>query len=79
VTNWIYGGLLLTPFALLIPIGLGLPRGHVWPALISLPLVVFLINEFVHAAHEPGLNRILAQTVQTQALFGLLLCVGLFI
>jgi len=44
-----------------------------------LPLVVFLINEFVHAAHEPGLNRILAQTVQTQALFGLLLCVGLFI
>ena len=79
VTNWIYGGLLLTPFALLIPIGLRLPRGHVWPALISLPLVVFLINEFVHAAHEPGLNRILAQTVQTQALFGLLLCVGLFI
>ena len=79
VTNWIYAGLLLTPFALLIPIGLHLPRGHVWPALISLPLVVFLINEFVHAAHEPGLNRILAQTVQTQALFGLLLCVGLFI
>jgi 1,4-dihydroxy-2-naphthoate octaprenyltransferase len=76
VTNWIYAGLLLTPFALLVPIGLHLPRGHVWPALVSLPLVAFLINEFILAAHERGLNRILAQTVQTQALFGLLLCVG---
>jgi 1,4-dihydroxy-2-naphthoate octaprenyltransferase len=78
VTNWIYAGLLLAPFALLVPISSHLPRGHVWPALVPLPLVVFLINEFVHAAHEHGLNRILGQTVQTQALFGLLLCVGLF-
>ena len=78
VTKWIYAGLLLAPFALLVPIGLQLPRGHVWPAFVSLPLVTFLITEFVREPDERGLNRVLGQTVQAQALFALLLCVGLF-
>lgn len=76
-TNWIYAALLVAPFALLVPIASALPRGHVWPALLSLPLVALLINRFIHEPREPGLNRILGQTVQIQALFALLLCLGL--
>jgi 1,4-dihydroxy-2-naphthoate octaprenyltransferase len=78
LTNWIYAGFVLAPFALLVPIGLQLPRGHIWPAFVSLPVVAFLISEFVRERDERGLNRVLGQTVQTQMLFALLLCVGLF-
>jgi 1,4-dihydroxy-2-naphthoate polyprenyltransferase len=76
-TNWIYAAMMLVPFLLLIPIGSALPRGHVWPALMSLPLVVLLISQFIHGPRGRGLNRILGQTVQIQALFSLLLCLGL--
>jgi 1,4-dihydroxy-2-naphthoate octaprenyltransferase len=77
VTNWIYTALMLAPFALLVLVGSELPRGHAWPALMSLPLVALLINQFIHETRERGLNRILGQTVQVQALFGFLLCLGL--
>jgi len=69
--------MVLAPFALLAPIGSELPHGHVWPALMSLPFVVLVIKRFVHEPRERGLNRVLGQTVQAQALFGLLLCLGL--
>jgi 1,4-dihydroxy-2-naphthoate octaprenyltransferase len=77
ITKCIYAAMVLAPFALLAPIGSALPRGHVWPALMSLPFGALLINRFIHEPRERGLNRVLGQTVQVQALFGLLLCLGL--
>ena len=77
VTIWIYAGLMLLPFALLPALGHGLPRGRVWPALLALPLVLLLIHRFAHEPRGPGFNSILAQTVQIQVLFSLLLCLGL--
>jgi len=79
MTKWIYAAMVLAPFALLAPIGSALPRGHVWPALMSLPFGALLINRFIHEPRERGLNRVLGQTVQVQALFGLLLCLGLML
>jgi 1,4-dihydroxy-2-naphthoate octaprenyltransferase len=76
VTTWIYAALMLVPFALLLPIGQALPHGHVWPALIPLPLTAILIYRFVREARGRGFNRILVRTVQIQSLFGLLLSLG---
>jgi 1,4-dihydroxy-2-naphthoate polyprenyltransferase len=78
-TKWIYAALMLVPFGLLIPMGSNLPRGHVWPALILLPLVGLLINQFMNEPPGHGLNRILGQTVQIQALFSLLFSLGLIL
>jgi len=77
MTAWIYAGLILMPFALLPVIGRALPHGHVWPALIALPLALLLIYRFSHEPPGKGFNRILVQTVQVQTLFGLLLGLGL--
>jgi len=79
MTNWIYAVMMLIPFVLLIPIGHGLPRGHAWPAVVSLPLAAVLINRFVHEPHGAGFDRMLGQTVQVQTLFSLLLSVGLLL
>lgn len=76
-TAWIYAGLMLLPFALLPLIGRGLPHGHVWPALVTLPLTLALIYRFMREPRGRGFNRILVWTVQIQMLFGLLLSVGL--
>lgn len=77
ITGWIYSGSMLLPFTLLPLIGHELPRGHVWPALVALPLTLVLIYRFLHEPPGRGFNRILVQTVQIQFLFGLLLCLGL--
>ena len=77
VTSWIYAGLMLAPFGLLLPIGDALTRGYVWPALIPLPLAGVLINRFAREPRGRGFNRILVQTVQIQGLFSLLLALGL--
>jgi 1,4-dihydroxy-2-naphthoate octaprenyltransferase len=74
---WIYAGLMLFPFALLVPISDALPRGHVWPALIVLPLALALIHCFIREPRGRGFNRILVRTVFTQSLFGALLALGL--
>jgi len=76
-TSWIYAGLMLFPFALLLPIGDRLPRGFVWPALIALPVALGMIYYFVREPRGRGFNRILVQTVLTQFLFGMLLSLGL--
>jgi 1,4-dihydroxy-2-naphthoate octaprenyltransferase len=78
-TAWIYAGLMLLPFALLPLIGRALPHGHVWPALITLPLTLALIYRFMGEPRGRGFNRILVWTVQIQFLFGLLLSVGLLL
>ena len=77
VTNWIYAFMMLVPFGLLLPLGSALPRGHVWLALIPLPLAGLLINRFAHERRGRGFNQILVQTVQIQALFSVLLSLGL--
>jgi 1,4-dihydroxy-2-naphthoate polyprenyltransferase len=76
-TAWIYAGLMLLPFALLPPISRALPHGHVWPALLALPLTLALIYRFTREPPGHGFNRILVWTVQVQCLFGLLLSIGL--
>ena len=76
-TSWIYAALMLLPFVLLPAIAQTLSRGHVWPALIPLPLAAVVIYRFAHQPRGPGFNRILAQTVQIQALFSALLSLGL--
>jgi 1,4-dihydroxy-2-naphthoate polyprenyltransferase len=77
LTNWIYAGLMLLPFPLLFLIGRALPRGHVWPALIALPLAGVLIQRFIHEPRGRGFNVILVRTVFFQLLFSLLLSLGL--
>ncbi len=79
IAIWIYAGLMLFPFALLLPIGQALPRGHVWPAFIALPLAAMLIYRFVHEPRGRGFNRILVRTVLTQVLFSVLLTLGLIL
>ena len=58
-TVWVYTGLMLLPFALLAPIAHALPRGHVWPALMALPVALALIYRFIHEPRGRGFNRIL--------------------
>ena len=76
-TTWIYAGLMLGPFILLLPIAQVLPRGHVWPALLVLPLAGSLIYKFAREPCGRGFNAILVQTVLLQAMFSVLLSVGL--
>lgn len=77
LTVWFYAGLMLAPFAMLPLLGDNLPRGHVWPTLLALPLALALIRRFAIEPPGPGFNRILVRTAQIQFLFGLLLCLGL--
>jgi 1,4-dihydroxy-2-naphthoate octaprenyltransferase len=79
VTSWIYAAMMLVPFALLLPIGQALPRGHTWPALLALPLAAALIYRFGRECPGGGFNRILVQTVKIQSLFSMLLSVGLLL
>ncbi len=76
-TAWVYAALMLAPFGLLFAIGVALPSGYVWLALLALPPVVALIYQFVREPRGRGFNRILVQTVKIQLLFSLLLSVGL--
>ena len=76
-TDWIYAGMMLLPFALLVPIGRALPHGHVWPALIALPPTLVLIYRFMREPPGRGFNRILVWSVQIQLAFSLLLSLGL--
>ena len=77
VTTWIYAALMLAPFGLLLPIARALPHGHVWPALLALPLAALLIYKFAYEPRGRGCNRILVQTVLVQSLFSVLLSMGL--
>jgi 1,4-dihydroxy-2-naphthoate polyprenyltransferase len=76
---WIYAALMLFPFALLLPIGEALPRGHVWPALMVLPLALGLIHCFIREPRGRGFNRVLVRTVLMQLFFGALLSLGLIV
>jgi 1,4-dihydroxy-2-naphthoate polyprenyltransferase len=77
IATWVYAGLMLLPFALLLPIGQALPHGHVWPAFVALPLALAMIHCFMREPRGRGFNRILVRTVLTQLLFGASLSLGL--
>jgi 1,4-dihydroxy-2-naphthoate octaprenyltransferase len=77
VTVWLYAGVMLFPFAMLPLLSDNLPRGHIWPTLIALPLALALIYRFAHEPPGWGFNHILVQTAQVQLIFSLLLCLGL--
>jgi 1,4-dihydroxy-2-naphthoate polyprenyltransferase len=79
LTAWIYTAQILVPFALVVLLDYQLPRGRAWPALLALPLALRLIHQFWNEPRGRGFNRILAQTAQTQAVFGLLLVLGLLL
>jgi len=76
-TIWIYAALMLIPFAFLPLLARDLPRGHVWPALITLPWALVLIRRFAWTPRGPRFNRILFETVQCQLAFSLLFSIGL--
>jgi 1,4-dihydroxy-2-naphthoate polyprenyltransferase len=78
-TTIIYAAMMFVPFVLLLALGAALPRGHIWPAFIALPFTVLLIAHFARKPGGRGFNRILVQTVQIQALFSVLLALGLLL
>ncbi len=76
-TAWLYAGMMLLPFAMLPLLGEHLPRGHVWPPLITLPPTLAVISRFAREPPGRGFNRILVETAQIQLAYGVLLCLGL--
>jgi 1,4-dihydroxy-2-naphthoate octaprenyltransferase len=79
MTTWVYAALMLVPFGLLLPIGLGAPSSFVWVALLALPFAGLSIYHFAVEPRGRGFNRILVETVKAQMLFSLLLSVGLLL
>ncbi len=77
MTPWIYAALVALPFALLPLIAREIPRGHVWPALVALPLAAALIRRFAVEPRGPVFNQVMVQTVQLQLLYSALLALGL--
>lgn len=78
-THWLYGVLMLLPFALLPLLARDLLRGEPWPALLALVPALPLIARFAREPRGAGFNAILARTVQVQMLFAVLLCGGLIL
>ena len=71
--------LMIAPFALLAPLGALLPHGLPWLAMAPLPAALWLSWRLALEPRGPLLNRILAQTAQTQLAYGLALCLGLLL
>jgi len=74
----LYAGLMLGPFALLAALA-PLAGAHVWLALAAAPLAGGVIWRFWREPVGEKFNAILAQTAQVQAVFALLLCLGLLL
>jgi 1,4-dihydroxy-2-naphthoate polyprenyltransferase len=72
----LYAGLVLSPFLLLRPVASLLPSTHAQAAFLAAPLAVWLVWRFFREPPGPGFNPILAATAQCQALFALLLSLG---
>lgn len=79
LSGWLYGLLMLTPFALLPPLGGLLPQGHPALAFAALPLALWMAHRFAREPMGRGFNLILGRTAQVQLAFGLLLCGGLLL
>lgn len=70
-----YGLLLLTPFALLLPLQLA-SGGLAWLPLLLLPWAISLLRRFVRQAPGPAFNKLLAETARLQLVYALLLGLG---
>jgi 1,4-dihydroxy-2-naphthoate octaprenyltransferase len=56
-----------------------LTGGHVWLALAAAPLAGGMVWRFWREPVGENFNAILAQTAQVQAVFAMLLCLGLLV
>ncbi|PPQ40253.1 1,4-dihydroxy-2-naphthoate prenyltransferase [Rhodoblastus acidophilus] len=74
--RWLFAAMMLAPFALLAPLAGAAPPNHMVVALGALPLAAMQARRLFVERPGPGLNGLLAQTAQTQALFSVLLCLG---
>lgn len=70
-----YGLLLLSPFALLLPLQLA-SGGLAWLPLLLLPWAISLLKRFVRQAPGPAFNDLLAETARLQLAYALLLGLG---
>lgn len=77
MSKWLYAGMMLAPFFLLLPLGAALPGGNPWVAWGAVPLAALMILRFWREPPGPAFNRILGQTAQVQLVYGVLLCAGL--
>jgi 1,4-dihydroxy-2-naphthoate octaprenyltransferase len=77
LTIMIFAGLMLLPFTLLPLIDRHITHGHVWPALLALPLALAMIYRFSQEPRGQAFNRILVQTAQVEFAFSALLTIGL--
>jgi 1,4-dihydroxy-2-naphthoate octaprenyltransferase len=75
-SRWLYASLMLSPFALLVPLARLLPDANVAPALLSLPLALLAVVRFFREPAGPGLNAQLGLTAHVQLAFALLICIG---
>lgn len=79
-TRWEYALLMLTPFALLLPLALlTRPRAALLLPLLALPLALSLVRRFWRETPGPVFNVLLARTARFQVLFALLLCLALML
>jgi 1,4-dihydroxy-2-naphthoate octaprenyltransferase len=72
----LYAALMLSPFLLVPALARILPSGHPQAAFLAAPLAVWLVWRFFREPPGPGFNLLLAATAQCQALFALLLSLG---
>jgi 1,4-dihydroxy-2-naphthoate octaprenyltransferase len=80
-SRWEYALLMLSPFALLVPLALSL-QGSAAALLVSLlplPMAIALVHRFWHEPPGPAFNPLLARTAQFQVLFSLALCVAVLL
>jgi 1,4-dihydroxy-2-naphthoate octaprenyltransferase len=73
-----YGLLMLLPFTVLPLLALGGGRGWLWPLLV-LPWAILLVRRFLMEPVGPGFNALLGDTARLQFVYGLLLCVGVYL
>ena len=75
--RWLYAAFMLTPFLLLAPLADALGRPTVFVALLASPLALIVTARFWREPPGPGLNRALAMTAQVQAVYAVLLAIGI--
>jgi 1,4-dihydroxy-2-naphthoate octaprenyltransferase len=75
-SRWIFAFLMLAPFALLGLLAQPATAGAFWLAFGALPFTLAIVRRFFIAPPDAGLNQLLANTAQAQAMFSMLLCLG---
>jgi len=73
-----YGLLMLLPFTVLPLLALDGGRGWLWP-LLTLPWAILLVRRFLLEPVGPAFNKLLGDTARLQFVYGLLLCLGVYL